>query len=170
MPPFLVERQTPAEAAKALEQVTIFGNAVGIRQTRANVKITAADLEYYPPGVSADKVLERVTGIQLGSSNAFGGDGFESTINMRGFAKDSIGFSIDGVPNGRTTLGGGSVPTRYFDSSNLAGVDVSQSAGVSGSPSHHSLLGHVNSLTQDPEKRFGARAEAAGGSSRDGRL
>ncbi|ROZ62743.1 TonB-dependent receptor [Ramlibacter sp. WS9] len=162
--------QTPAEAAKALEQVTIFGNAVGIRQTRANVKITAADLEYYPPGVSADKVLERVTGIQLGSSNAFGGDGFESTINMRGFAKDSIGFSIDGVPNGRTTLGGGSVPTRYFDSSNLAGVDVSQSAGVIGSPSHQSLVGHVNYLTQDPEKRFGARAEAAGGSSRYGRL
>lgn len=157
-------------AVKTMEKVVITGESIGVRQTRANVKITAADLAYYPPGVSADKVLERVSGIQMGSSNAFGGDGFESTINMRGFAKDSIGFSIDGVPNGRTTLGGGSVPTRYFDSSNLAGVDVSQSAGVVGSPSHQALAGHVNYLTQDPERRFAARAEAAAGSADFGRV
>ena len=159
-----------APAVKAMEKVVITGESIGTRQTRANVKITAADLDYYPPGVSADKVLERVSGIQMGSSNAFGGDGFESTISMRGFAKDSIGFSIDGVPNGRTTLGGGSVPTRYFDSSNLAGVDVSQSAGVIGSPSHQALAGHVNYLTQDPERRFAARAEAAAGSADFGRV
>lgn len=159
----------PADAPAA-EQVVVFGNAIGVRQARANVKITAADLDYYPPGVSADKVLERISGIQMGSSNAFGGDGFESTINMRGFGKDSIGFSVDGVPNGRTTLGGGSVPTRYFDASNLAGVDVSQSAGVVGSPSHQALAGHVNYLTQDPDRRFGLRAEAAGGSAEFGRL
>lgn len=163
------QRQPSAEPAH-LETVVIHGNSIGMRQVRANVKITAADLDYYPPGVSADKVLERVSGIQQGSSNAFGGDGFESTINMRGFAKDSIGFSVDGIPNGRTTLGGGSVPTRYFDASNLAGVDVSQSAGVVGSPSHQSLVGHVNYLTQDPEKRFGMRAEAAAGTAGFGRL
>jgi iron complex outermembrane receptor protein len=159
-PPAPAATGTPAQ----LDRVLILGNAVGERQTRANVKITAADLDYYPPGVSADKVLERVSGIQVGSSNAFGGDGFESTINMRGFGKDSIGFSIDGIPNGRTTLGGGSVPTRYFDSSNLGGVDVSQSAGNIGSPSHQALVGHVNYVTQDPESRFGGRAEVAGGS------
>jgi iron complex outermembrane receptor protein len=160
----------PAETATTLERVIIYGNAIGVQQTRANVKITGADLDYYPPGVSADKVLERVSGIQLGSSNAFGGDGFESTINMRGFGKDSIGFSVDGIPNGRTTLGGGSVPTRYFDSGNLAGVDVAQSAGVTGSPSRQALVGHVNYLTQDPEKRFGLRGEVAAGSAEFGRV
>ncbi|WP_431050371.1 TonB-dependent receptor [Roseateles sp. L2-2] len=160
----------PAETTRSMGQVVVFGEAVGVRQTRANVKIVAVDLDQYPPGVSADKVLERVSGIQVGSSNAFGGDGFESTINMRGFGKDSIGFSIDGIPNGRTTLGGGSVPTRYFDSSNLAAVDVSQSAGVIGAPSHQALAGHINYLTQDPERRFGLRAEAAAGSAEYGRL
>lgn len=155
----------PAAAAPAsLETVIISGESIGLRQTRANVKITPADLSFYPPGTSADKVLERVSGIQQGSSNAFGGDGFESTINMRGFGKDSIGFSIDGVPNGRTTLGGGSVPTRFFDSSNLGGVDVSQSAGVIGSPTNQALVGHINYLTQDPLSTFGLRAEGAGGS------
>jgi iron complex outermembrane receptor protein len=158
------------QSGTTMEKVMVYGDAIGVRQTRANVKITAADLDYYPPGVSADKVLERVSGIQTGSSNAFGGDGFESTINMRGFAKDSIGFSIDGIPNGRTTLGGGSVPTRYFDSSNLAGVDVSQSAGVVGSPSHQALAGQVNYLTLDPSRRFGFHAEAAGGSAEFGRV
>ena len=165
-------QQTAAPAptvAAPTQTIEVLGNALGMRQTRANAKITAADLDFYPPGVSADKVLERVSGIQIGSSNAFGGDGFESTINMRGFSKDSIGFSIDGVPNGRTTLGGGSVPTRYFDTANLAGVDVSQSAGVIGSPSHQALAGHVNYLTDDPARRFTLRAELAGGSAAFGR-
>jgi iron complex outermembrane recepter protein len=156
---------TPAATAPAtLERVVISGESIGLRQTRANVKITSADLSFYPPGTSADKVLERVSGIQQGSSNAFGGDGFESTINMRGFGKDSIGFSIDGVPNGRTTLGGGSVPTRFFDSSNLAGVDVSQSAGVIGAPSNQALVGHINYLTKDPLQRFGFQTELSAGS------
>jgi outer membrane receptor protein involved in Fe transport len=154
----------PAGAA-SMGRVVITGESVGLRQTRANVKITAADLDSYPPGVSADKVLERVSGIQQGSSNPYGGDGFESTINMRGFGKDSIGFSIDGVPNGRTTLGGGSVPTRFFDSSNLGGVDVSQSAGIIGAPSNQALVGHINYLTQDPSRKFGFRGEAAAGTS-----
>jgi iron complex outermembrane recepter protein len=164
--PGLPRAQALAEkdATETNQRILIQGALIGFRQTMANVKITAADLDNYPTGVSADKLLERVSGIQLGSSNAFGGDGFESTINMRGFGKDSIGFSVDGIPNGRTTLGGGSVPTRYFDSSNLAGVDVSQSAGVIGSPSHQSLVGHVNYLTQDPERNFSLRGEAAAGS------
>lgn len=162
--PEAVPAASAAAVPNSLERVTISGESIGLRQTRANVKITPADLDYYPPGTSADKVLERVSGIQQGSSNAFGGDGFESTINMRGFGKDSIGFSIDGVPNGRTTLGGGSVPTRFFDSSNLAGVDVSQSAGIIGAPTNQALVGHVNYLTQDPLQRVGVRAEGAGGS------
>ena len=151
-------------ASTEIQEVTIYSNSVGFNKTRANVKITEADLDRYPTGVSADKILERVSGIQVGSSNAFGGDGFESTINMRGFGKDSIGFSVDGIPNGRTTLGGGSVPTRLFDSSNLSGVDVSQSAGSIGAPSNQALVGHINYLTKDPEKTFGARVEGALGS------
>ncbi len=160
---------TSQPAAQSMGQVLVSGESIGVRQTRANVKISAADLEQYPPGVSADKVLERISGIQVGSSNAFGGDGFESTISMRGFAKDSIGFSIDGIPNGRSTLGGGSVPTRFFDGSNLAAVEVSQSAGVVGAPSHQALAGHINYVTQDPDKRFGLRIEAAAGSAEYGR-
>jgi iron complex outermembrane recepter protein len=167
-----LQAQTAPEAANPenIQRIVVQSALIGFRQTMANVKITAADLDNYPTGVSADKLLERISGIQMGSSNAFGGDGFESTINMRGFGKDSIGFSIDGIPNGRTTLGGGSVPTRYFDSSNLAGVDVSQSAGVIGSPSHQSLVGHVNYVTQDPDRLFSLKGEAAAGSAQSRRL
>ena len=62
-----------------IQEVTIYSNSVGFNKTRANIKITEADMDRYPTGVSADKILERVSGIQVGSSNAFGGDGFEST-------------------------------------------------------------------------------------------
>ncbi len=152
------DNQVQTVEVKGLEE------AIGFRAVRANIKITKEDITYYPPGVSADKVLERVSGIQQGSSNAFGGSTFDSTINMRGFEKDSIGFSIDGIPNGRTTLGGGSVPSRYFDSSNLSSVQVSQSAGEIGAPTNQALAGQINYLTADPSNSFGINAEVGYGS------
>jgi len=145
------------------------GAAIGFSSTRANVKITQEDLDHYPPGVSGDKILERVSGIQQGSSSAFGGSTFDATINMRGFEKDSIGFSVDGIPNGRTTLGGGAVPSRFFDSSNLASVDVSQSAGQIGAPTNQALAGQINYITADPTEKFGARAEVGVGSANSAR-
>ncbi|SFI37796.1 Outer membrane receptor proteins, mostly Fe transport [Collimonas sp. OK307] len=145
-------------------EVVGFAEAVGFSATRANIKITKEDLSYYAPGVSGDKILELVSGIQQGSSSALGGSTFDSTINMRGFEKDSIGFSVDGIPNGRTTLGGGAVPSRYFDSSNLASVQVSQSAGEIGAPSNQALAGQINYVTAEPTDTFGAKAELGYGS------
>ena len=56
------------------------------------------------------------------------------------------------------------MPNRFLDTSNLAGIDVSQSAGVIGSPSRQSLVGHINYITQDPESDAGARFDFSVGS------
>ena len=147
-----------------IEEIVVFGEVVGAGETRANVKIDSVTIEELPAGTGAAQLLQRITGIQVGASDPLGGGGFDSTINMRGFSKDNIGFSIDGIPNGRTTLGGGAVPNRFLDTSNLAGIDVSQSAGVIGSPSRQSLVGHINYITQDPESEKGARFDFSLGS------
>ena len=153
-----------AEDNTPIEEIVVFGEVIGAGETRANVKIDSATIEELPPGTGAAQLLQRISGVQVGASDPLGGGGFDSTINMRGFSKDNIGFSIDGIPNGRTTLGGGAVPNRFLDTSNLAGIDVSQSAGVIGSPSRQSLVGHINYLTQDPESEAGARFDFSVGS------
>lgn len=149
---------------QSIEEVMVFGKFVGKGETRANVKIDTSNIEQLPSGMGAAQLLERVSGIQVGSSDALGGGGFDSTVNMRGFSKDQIGFSIDGIPNGRTTLGGGAVPNRFVDTPNLGGIDVSQSAGVVGSPSRQALVGHVNYLTQDPKQERAAQVDLSVGS------
>jgi len=160
----VAKAEQPNDADVQRVDVLGLGAAIGFSATRANIRITKDDLDHYPPGVSGDKILERVSGIQQGSSSAFGGSTFDATINMRGFEKDSIGFSIDGIPNGRTTLGGGAVPSRYFDSSNLESVEVSQSAGQIGAPTNQALAGQINYVTADPTEKFGLQAELGGGS------
>ena len=150
--------------ASNIEEVIVIGNPVGKGETRANVKIDVGDIVELPAGVGAAQMLSKISGIQVGSSDALGGGGFDSTINMRGFGKDQIGFSIDGIPNGRTTLGGGAVPNRFIDTGNVVGVDVAQSAGVVGAPTRQALVGHINYLTRDPGKEFGTLLEYAGGS------
>ncbi len=156
----------PAPSGAPVQTVDVhgFASSIGFSTSRANVTITKEELGDYAPGVSGDKVLERVSGIQQGSSNALGGSTFDATINMRGFEKDSIGFSIDGIPNGRTTLGGGAVPSRFFDSSNLASVHVSQSAGDIGAPTNQALAGQIDYVTADPTDKFGAAGELSAGS------
>lgn len=151
-------------SAEDVEEVLVYGKLLGQGEARANVQISSSVIEELPPGTGAAQLLQRVSGIQVGSSDALGGGGFDSTINMRGFGKDSIGFSIDGIPNGRTTLGGGSVPNRFLETSNLAGIDVSQSAGVIGSPSRQALVGHVNYLTDDPDSERGTEFDFSKGS------
>ena len=153
-----------AQDGDPIEEIVVFGQSVGVGETRANIRIDAATIEELPPGTGAAQLLQRISGIQVGASDPLGGGGFDSTINMRGFNKDNIGFSIDGIPNGRTTLGGGAVPNRFVDTANLAGIDVSQSAGVTGSPSRQALVGHINYVTQDPDREAGARMDFSLGS------
>ena len=53
--PSIAPSPAPVPArSQSLGQVTVTGESIGLRQSRANVKITAADLEHYPTGVSAD--------------------------------------------------------------------------------------------------------------------
>jgi len=139
-----------SEEDKEIETISIIGKLLGKGEARANVIIDASDIADAPSGIGVTKLLDRVSGIQVGSSDPLGGGGFDSTVNMRGFGKDQIGFSIDGIPNGRTTLGGGAVPNRFLDTANLSGIDVSQSAGVVGTPSRQALVGHINYSTADP--------------------
>ena len=76
-----------------IEEIVVFGEVIGAGETRANVKIDSVTIEELPPGTGAAQLLQRISGVQVGASDPLGGGGFDSTINMRGFSKDNIGFS-----------------------------------------------------------------------------
>lgn len=162
---------TPASAAAAsppaaepsrhtLQQVTITGQSIGKGETRANSVVDRQTILQQPPGLDPLKLLTRVPGLQVNSSDSLTGS-FSMRLSMRGLNKEQIGVSIDGIPNGSTLSNGGTMPNRLIDPANLQRVDVSQSAGDIGTPSNQALGGYIDFKTRDPSRTAGGEAELA---------
>ncbi|MDY0977265.1 TonB-dependent receptor [Massilia sp. CFBP9012] len=149
-----------AQAAATVVEVT--GQLLGRGETRANSVIDVETIQAQPAGLDPLKLLTRVPGLQVGSSDALTGS-FSMRLGMRGLNKEQIGISVDGVPNGSTLSNGGTMPTRLLDSANLIRIDVSQTAGDLGTPSDQALGGYINFQTRDPSKDAGAEIELSGG-------
>lgn len=149
-----------APAVQKLDQITITGQSIGKGETRANSVVDRQTILQQPPGLDPLKVLARVPGLQVNSSDSLTGS-FSMRLSMRGLNKEQIGVSIDGIPNGSTLSNGGSMPNRLMDPANLQRVDVSQSAGDIGTPSNQALGGYIDFRTRDPNRTAGAEGEFA---------
>lgn len=158
-------QETPGGAPEAQGQasvVQVTGNLLGRGETRANSVIDVETIQAQPAGLDPLKLLARVPGLQVGSSDALTGS-FSMRLGMRGLNKEQIGISVDGVPNGSTLSNGGTMPTRLLDTGNLVRIDASQTAGDLGTPSDQALGGYINFQTRDPSKDAGAEIELTGG-------
>ncbi|HMC15338.1 MAG TPA: TonB-dependent receptor [Albitalea sp.] len=151
-----------AAAAKAdvqtLQEITITGQSLGKGEARANSVVDKAVILQQPAGLDPLKMLTRVPGLQVNSSDGLTGS-YSMRLSMRGLNKEQIGVSIDGIPNGSTLSNGGTMPNRLIDSANLQRVDVSQSAGDIGTPSNQALGGYIDFKTRDPSRKAGGDAE-----------
>src|SRR5690349_6722850 len=99
--------EAAGEVAPTVVQVT--GQALGKGEARANSVIDLAVIAEQPAGLDPLKLLARVPGMQVSSSDALTGS-FSMRLSMRGFNKEQIGISIDGIPNGSTLSNGGTMP------------------------------------------------------------
>ncbi len=153
--------EAAGEVAPTVVQVT--GQALGKGEARANSVIDLAVIAEQPAGLDPLKLLARVPGMQVSSSDALTGS-FSMRLSMRGFNKEQIGISIDGIPNGSTLSNGGTMPNRLLDPANLIRVDASQTAGDLGTPSNQALGGYIDFKTRDPAKERGGEIEVATGS------
>lgn len=156
-------QQTPeasGDAAPTVVQVT--GQVLGKGEARANSVIDQATIAEQPAGLDPLKLLARVPGVQVTSGDALTGS-FSMRLSMRGFNKEQIGMSIDGIPNGSTLSNGGTMPNRLIDPANLVRVDASQTAGDLGTPSNQALGGYIDFKTRDPAVQRGGDIELAGG-------
>ena len=149
------------EGAPTVVEVT--GQLLGKGEARANSVIDLETIKAQPAGLDPLKLLARVPGLQVGSSDALTGS-FSMRLTMRGLNKEQIGMSVDGIPNGSTLSNGGTMPTRLLDTANLMRIDVSQTAGDLGTPSNQALGGYIDFRTRDPSRTAGAEVELGGGS------
>lgn len=154
--------QLTADAKSGATVVEVTGNLLGKGETRANSVIDLETIQSQPAGLDPLKLLNRVPGLQVSSSDALTGS-FSMRLGMRGLNKEQIGISVDGVPNGSTLSNGGTMPTRLLDSGNLVRIDASQTAGDLGTPSDQALGGYINFQTRDPAREAGAEIELTGG-------
>ncbi|MYN40387.1 TonB-dependent receptor [Duganella sp. FT109W] len=155
------QAQETGEAVPTVVQVT--GQVLGKGEARANSVIDQAVIAEQPAGLDPLKLLARVPGMQVSSSDALTGS-FSMRLSMRGFNKEQIGISIDGIPNGSTLSNGGTMPNRLLDPANLVRVDASQTAGDLGTPSNQALGGYIDFKTRDPAKERGGEVELSTGS------
>ena len=161
VPPPAPSASQPAAAASSpqqLDAVIITGGALGKGEARANSVVDRATIQEQPAGLDPMKMVNRVAGLQVSSSDALTGS-FSMRLSMRGLNKEQIGVSVDGIPNGSTLSNGGTLPNRLLDPANLLRIDVSQTAGEIGTPSNQALGGFIDFKTRDPSRTAGGEAE-----------
>jgi len=149
-------------ADPAVQTIEITVKSLGKGEARANSVIGLEAIQSQPAGLDPLKLVNRVPGLQVSSSDALTGS-FSMRLSMRGMTKEQIGVSIDGIPNGSTLSNGGTMPNRLLDPANLVWVEVSQTAGDIGTPSNQALGGFIDFKTRDPARTAGAMAEVSFG-------
>ena len=103
---------------------------------------------------SVNGVLNESPGVVVTEGDPYGTSVWTTQINIRGFVTgrdtQQIGTTIDGLPNGGSSYGGGSLANRYIDTLDLETVEISQGTADISSRSNEALGGTLNFLTSDP--------------------
>ena len=148
----------PVDDARTLDQVQVIGQATSYAKT----SVSKETLNRQTVLSSVNNALNELPGVVVSEADATGSSVWGTQISMRGFVTNrdtqQIGTTIDGLPNGGSGYGGGSLANRYIDALDLETVEVSQGTADISSRSNEALGGTLNFLTsdplQDPRMRF----------------
>ncbi len=153
-----------ADAADAatIEEIVVFGQG----QSRQVQTVSGDELKLEAAGASPLKLVDKLPGVNVQSADAFGGHEWSARIAIRGFDRNRLGFTLDGVPLGDMTYGNhnGLHISRAISGENVAQVEVTQGAGALGVASANDLGGSLQFVSRDPGTEFGGLATAAFGS------
>ena len=150
-------------AETALDKVEVVGArvteasaAIGEDRVSNTLAISHQALQSAPAGTSGLKMLEALPGFNVQVNDALGLYEFGNSVFVRAFNLQQIGFSIDGVPLGRSDQFGGSPIYRYVDNENTERVTASTGAGDVTQSGYASLGPYVDYQTSDPSPQPGA--------------
>ena len=152
----------PAEAGELDGMIVVTGRrvseaseSIGEDKITNTVAVTREALLSAPSGISGLKMLETLPGFNVQTDGALGLYEFGNSVQARVFNLNQIGFTVDGIPTGRSDAFGGSPVFRYVDNENLARVEASIGAGDVSIPSYASLGPAVQYFSVAPQDELG---------------
>lgn len=160
---YAAEEAAPADDARTLDQVQVIGQATSYAKT----SVSKETINRQTILSSVNNALNELPGVVVSEADATGSSVWGTQISMRGFVTNrdtqQIGTTIDGLPNGGSGYGGGSLANRYIDTLDLETVEVSQGTADISSRSNEALGGTLNFLTNDPLQEQRVRFVVGGG-------
>lgn len=98
-------------AATEVGEIVVTGQA----KTYAAVSVSQEMIHRQAPMASVNEVVNELPGVHVTEADFYGSADFHTAITMRGFnsgmGAQQIGTTIDGLPNGGSSYGGGSRAT-----------------------------------------------------------
>ena len=143
-----------AAEGEPIEMLEYFVQETGI--SRATNSITNKDAKVALPGMSVEKLLSLVPGVNIRSTDPFGFYEFGNDIRVRSFGISALAVTIDDIPMGNNSPRYGTPAGRIVDSENLSSITVSQGTGDVTSPAYEALGGSIKYYTADPSREKGA--------------
>ena len=139
-----------------MEAIVVTGRSVSYANTAASAEMQ----KQQTPMTSALSQVDNLPGVLVNEGDPFGSDEWSTSISIRGFQVDlesqQIGMTVDGISNGNSNYGGGTKASRYIDTENLRGIEVSQGTADISSRSNEALGGTLDFTTIRPayEEKF----------------
>ena len=154
---------TPVAPAAAEDTNVIV--IIGEGETRQVQMLTEADMSLEAAGSSAIKLIESLPGVNYTAADPFGAYEWAVNINIRGFQKDQLGYTLDGVPLGDMSYGNynGLHISRAIISENIGKVELAQGAASLSTASTSNLGGALTFFSRSPEDAFGGQVALTGG-------
>ncbi|HEV7694579.1 MAG TPA: TonB-dependent receptor [Hyphomonadaceae bacterium] len=148
--------------AAASDTITVIGQGE-VRQVQT---LTAEDLSIEAAGSSPIKLIESLPGVNYTAADPFGAYEWAVNINIRGFQKDQLGYTLDGVPLGDMSYGNynGLHISRAIISENLSKVELAQGAAALSTASSSNLGGALAFTSRAPDDMAGGAIALSGGS------
>lgn len=138
-------------SAQGLEELDTFV-AVAQGESRATNSITFDDLEFKIPGLSLEKSLDAIPGVNVRSTDPFGFYEFGNDIRVRSFDISRLAVTVDDVPMGSNSPRYGTPAGRVADPENMLTIKVSQGTGDVTTAANEALGGSIMYFTRDPSK------------------
>lgn len=144
---------TDAQSATTLDSISVIGRG----EARQVQRVTAEDMKVLPPGANPLKLLAAKPGVHFESADATGAYEWSTSISLRGFNQNRLGYTLDGIPLGNMAYGNsnGLHISRAVISENLGGAEVSTGIGALGTPSTSNLGGVFQFYSIDPSTEYG---------------
>ena len=147
----------------SLEEITVVARS----QYYGNNMVTDSMKMQQSPMTSVNALIDNLPGVSIQEGDAYGFDDWSTTIAVRGFQnsldEQQIGTTLDGIPNGGSSYGGGAKANRYLDTANLRTVTVSQGTADIASRALDALGGTIDFVSDDPEEEARVRFQGSAG-------